>query len=336
MISYLDLSKTVYSLVWPETKNIMRSCFAAHTEEMLSRHDATHTKVQDAIGPDFAREWWAWAGVNKASPDTWSHFYPTNGASEALREIINELSRDHGTLIVFEGEYEGYAAIASGAGINVVYLDRKNWCEEWERVSGFIGAHPCQFWLSNPSSIDGCFWKDFDEFCQTVKHPLVEIWVDLTYVGATPSAFHSVMPRILDDNIAGVVFSLSKPAGMYYRRVGGCFSRRPISGLYGNMWFKNIDSIYLGQAFLKESPRGHIPDKYEIYQKKTLSVLNEFREKNDETSLWLPSEVVLLAHANSRPFLETKEDDPDRFRRAPGFYRACLTPALYKQIVEGV
>ena len=332
-----DLSKTVYSLVWPETRALMLKCFQQEAETMISRHDLPHEKRQDVFGPDFARAWWSWAGVSQDQADVWPYFYPTNGASEALREIINELGKNQGTLIVFTGEYEGYQAIASGAGVSVVCIDRRNWREEWSLLAPKLKTR-AQFWISNPSSLDGCFWDDFDEFCQTVSHPLLELWVDLTYIGGTPSALHRTLPFITSENIAGVVFSLSKPAGMYYRRVGGCFSRRSISGLYGNQWFKNIDSIFLGQKFIESYPRGYLPDKYAHFQKKVIDDINQnvgLFHDYDANSFWTPSDVVLLAHSHSVPLSEQTEVDPERFRRAEGFYRVCLTPVLHKKIYEG-
>lgn len=337
-ITYSDVSKTVYSLVWPETKALMQECFLRQGEQMVARHDAPHHKMQDQYGPDFAHAWWQWAGISLESEQIWPHFYPSHGASEAIREIINELMHTKGMLIVFEGEYEGYQAIAQGHGVPVAVLKRDNWKEEWEALVPLL-THPSQFWVSNPSAIDGNFWDDFELWSKECQHHLVELWVDLTYIGATPSCEHRLLPTVHPKYVAGVVFSLSKPAGMYYRRVGGCFSRRTLPGMYGNMWFKNIDSLYLGQAFMEHIPRGSLPDKYQSHQHHTVELFNRFAthwslRHNRPKSFWEASQVVLLAHAPIRPAYEHAQDDPNRFQRGSSF-RVCLTPALHKLIVEG-
>lgn len=78
--------KTVYSLVWPETELVVRQS-VMDVEELLRRHRRPHLKTQDAIGPDFAAVWWDWSGIG-GTVGQWAHFYPTAGASEALREVI--------------------------------------------------------------------------------------------------------------------------------------------------------------------------------------------------------------------------------------------------------
>ena len=327
MIDYNSVSKTVYSLVWPETQNLMLKTLQEHALEMVMRHSCPHNKLQDAIGPDFAQSWWKWANVSDEPSSIWSSFYPTNGASEALREIINELMETKGTLFVFEGEYEGYQAIAQGHGIPVVQLSRQDFKEQWHNIQDQI-TRKSQFWISQPSSIDGCYWEGFDDWCN-IEHPLLEKWVDLTYIGATPSSFARKFPHLSPSHITGCIFSLSKPAGMYYRRIGGCFSSRPIAGLYGNMWFKNIDSIYLGQAFIDNIELCSIPDKYVKLQHK---IIKHFNQDNEPHALWMPSHVVLLAYANRCPLLEKNSKDPKRFQRGSSF-RVCLTPQLHQLIV---
>ena len=312
--------KTVYSIVWPETEQAIKNCFQNHLDELMARHRAPHTKMQDQYGPDFARQWWNWAQISSMSADEWAEFYPTAGASEALREIINELGGGRGDLVVFDGEYEGYAAIAQGQGINVHKISRDHWKEEWDRLAPLLSSK-IQWWISEPSSINGCWWDGFDDWARDVsQHPNVELWADVSYVGAT---VHHHERAIVPQYFAGVVFSLSKPAGVYYRRIGGCFARRPVSGLWGNRWFKNVDALFLGQHWLQSFGRGELPAKYAAVQYQVIAHWNGSEAK----SLWVPSDVVLLAHAASRP--HTENDD----RHARGsFYRVCLSPAIHDLI----
>lgn len=321
-------SKTVYSLVWPKTEDVIRQTLS-DVETMMARHRAPHRQQQDAFGPDFASAWWSWAGLESGSVHQWPEFYPTAGASEALREVINELSIDRGTLVVFDGEYEGYEAIAAGHRTRVVKIPRDNWQDAWQieldRRSKINDHTPMQWWVSQPSALDGCWWDGFDHWLATVSsHPRMEVWVDLTYIGATPSHLHRALPLLTPARCAGLVWSLSKPAGMYYRRAGGCLSRRRIPGLWGNRWFKNIDSLWVAQQWLAHVPRGSIPDQYRSAQ---IDIINHWNGNNPENVCWAPSDVVLLANSKNRP--HTEQDD--RYRRGSG-YRVCLTPSLHEVI----
>lgn len=319
-------SKTVYSLVWPETENVVRRTLS-DVERLLERHRRPHLKQQDAIGPDFAAIWWEWSGIASGSVNQWGHFYPTAGASEPIREVIDELSSKHGVLIVFEGEYEGYAAIAQGNNTPVQHVPRASWKDNWLALQKALDAGEiayAQWWISEPSAINGCVWDGFDEFVATVgSDDRIELWLDATYIGATtaPRPYPLISPKY----VTGVVFSLSKPFGVYYRRIGGCFSRRAVNNLWGNMWFKNIDSIELGKQLLTDQSNCSLANTYKTEQTRILSEWNK-----GHSQIWLPSDVVLLAHAQTRPHTE----NDDRYRRGD-FYRICLTPALHK-IINGV
>lgn len=318
-------SKTVYSLVWPETEQTVRRSLS-DVERMLERHRRPHLKQQDAIGPDFAAIWWEWSGINSGSVSQWAHFYPTAGASEAIREVIDELAGTQGTLVVFEGEYEGYGAIAQGCGAPVRAVPRDQWKEHFHLIQKLLESGEikhAQWWISEPSAINGCLWTDFEEFVQTVgADERIEVWVDATYIGATTMA--KTYAALNSKWVSGVVFSLSKPFGVYYRRIGGCFSRRAVNNLWGNMWFKNIDSIELGKQLLMDQSNGALARKYRSLQHQIVQEWNK-----NQSHLWTPSDVVLLAYATTRPSCETD----DRYRRGE-FYRVCLTPALHKMVFK--
>lgn len=326
ILPYLEgHSKTVYSLVWPETEQVVRRALS-DVERLLERHRRPHLKQQDAIGPDFAAIWWEWSGIASGTVHQWDHFYPTAGASEAIREVIDELAAKKGRLIVFEGEYEGYGAIAQGANTPIHVINRSRWKEQWDALQTSMdkdGGY-AQWWISEPSAINGCVWDEFDEFITTVgADERVEIWVDATYIGATvsPRAYNTISSKY----VTGVVFSLSKPFGVYYRRIGGCFCRRAVKNLWGNMWFKNIDSIELGKLLLTDQSNHTLAEKYQVEQTNVLKQWN-----NGQSNIWHASDVVILAYASVRPDVEVD----DRYRRGE-FYRVCLTPAMHK-IINGV
>lgn len=264
-------------------------------------------KNQDSIGPDFGKIWWDWAHLNSESHSIWNHFYPTAGASEALREVINELSAFQGFLIVFEGEYEGYEQIASGHSTLVVKINRATWREDWKQVQKNLlsGKYKyAQWWVSEPSAINGCFWPEFNDWISEIgSDDRIEIWCDLTYRGLTvdiPS-----YPKIHPQWVTGCIFSLSKPFGVYYRRIGGCYSRRPVTGLWGNIWFKNIDSIELGKTLLYQYPCGYFARKYQSIQHHILSHWNaqytSILQDPHSVPLYQPSDVILLGYPAFMP-----------------------------------
>jgi hypothetical protein len=129
-------------------------------------------------------------------------------------------------------------------------------------------------------------------------------------------------------NVAAVVFSLSKPMGVYYHRVGGCVSRTPIGTLWGNLWFKNLFSLKLGTALMKKYGVTELPSKYADVQAR---VLEAGIAKGLAPSEARASDVVLLAHAKLSGDAAQRWAEHDR---APGAPRFCLTPGM-DEIVNG-
>jgi hypothetical protein len=140
--------------------------------------------------------------------------------------------------------------------------------------------------------------------------------VDLTYVG-TVGAPYAVDVR--SPVVHTVFFSLSKVFGVYYHRVGGALSRAPLTGLYGNRWFKNTFSLELGRRLLESFPVQAIPRRYAAQQAKAVESV--------AAKLGVPavaSDVVLLAHHDWREGLPAAVSP---LRRGASV-RYCLTPAL--------
>jgi histidinol-phosphate/aromatic aminotransferase/cobyric acid decarboxylase-like protein len=242
------------------------------------------------------------------------HRYATNGSSEGIRESIWNLARvahasnRPASLHVFVGEYEGYAAYARAAGVDVVTHDRAAWSDvEHDPYS----MH--RWYVSQPSAIDGNVWADFPAFLRAMAARDIEVAVDLAYVGAT-ERYLSIDVSL--PNVPYVFFSLSKVFGVFYHRVGGVLSRSPMLGLEGNKWFKNMFSLYLGTSLIHETPSpATLPARYRHVQAEACRMLAE-RHGIPLT----PSDVILLASSPPGPY-------PDSFRRGPG-YRWCLTPTM--------
>ena len=324
------VSKTIYALVLPET--------VAAVDRVLDDRAAFHamyteawTQKQDPVHEDFLDAWVEWSRpVVDLDPDL-RFRYATQGAGEAIKEAIymhGLRARQEGftpRIHVFAGEYEGYAALARAAGIEIVAHDRAR----WEEALPAVGARD-QFYLSQPSSIDGNVWGDYPRFVAALagRAPGCELMLDLTYVGCVPREFR-VGAR--HPNIAAVFFSLSKPMGVYYHRIGGLLSRREYPGLFGTKWFKNLFSLRLGTELLRSHDVRELPRRYAPLQARAAAAV--------AAALGLelrPSDVFLLAAA---PVREPPSDLERYLTRSAGGHslvRCCLTPTMSRLIDPAV
>jgi hypothetical protein len=328
VLANAGVSKTIYSLVMPETERIVDGIVgdagSRLREEFHSSYREAWTQKQDAAHEVFFDTWKNWNSL--VVKTDWAQFpfmYPINGASEGLREAIHDFgakSRVSGfkpTIHVFIGEYEGFSAYAAAAGIPVRVHSRKNWQASLTQV----GPHD-QFYLSHPSAIDGNIWQDYDSFARALHEiqPTAKLMLDLTYVGCVAKAF-----QVKADypNIESIFFSLSKPAGAYYHRIGGMLSRTEYPGLFGNKWFKNLLALRVGTEFMKAHGVHELPTKYAAVQAEAIS------KANQALGLQLmPSDVFLLG--TMAPC--ANQTDLERYltRGSPGeaLVRVCLTPTM--------
>jgi len=303
-------STAVYGLVLPETRATVARLWSEQPNEL---YEAPYEDRQDHAHVVFLDAWQAWLRSHVRFGD--AHFrYVTNGSSEAIRESVWSFAHDAAAqrqvpaLHVFAGEYEGYAAYARAAGIPVTAHNR----DEWTEIR-YAPNTLHRWYVSQPSAIDGNTWAEFPDFLAATARDGVEVAVDLAYVGATPRL---LAIDLSSPNVRYVFFSLSKIFGVFYHRAGGVLSRTPMLGLEGNKWFKNIFSLYLGTALIRESPNPlALPTKYQPTQMEACRLLNE------RHGLPLsPSDVILLASTPAGPY-------PTAFRRGSG-YRWCLTPTM--------
>lgn len=339
------VSLTVYSVVWPQTEALVRRCMVEEAEAMLARHRRAHTKQQDAMHGPFFQAWRAFAAPAVLGLESFGEEYPCAGSSEAIREIIRQASWKQQTLIIFDGEYEGYEAIATAQGTPVVRVDRANWRQtlaRWEAEGLPWGAGGAQWWVSQPSAIDGNQWEDFQPWLAAVNALVgCEVWVDLTYVGR--ARLKQAIDLSQATAVAGVVFSLSKVMGAYYRRIGGCVSRAPVPGLWANQWFKNLDSLYLGQQWLAvagdaiSEGRRHsvLQSRAMVRALEAMGGQDAWREAGIE---WKPSDVALLMHATPTggPPAGQQElwEACRRGQNKQASARLCLTPAIETLLME--
>jgi hypothetical protein len=324
LLKNAGVSKTIYALVMPETETAFSSVVDEDREKFLTLFREAWTQKQDKLHESFFAEWKHWTrGVVSAEWGSFPFYYPCSGASEALRDLISSYGNRARTMgfapkiHLFAGEYEGFASYAKASGIEVLNHARSAWFSSFSQI-----GETDQIYLSNPSAIDGNVWNCYGDFMKELpRHcPSAEVIVDLTYVGcvARPYSIDLHFP-----NIASVVFSLSKPMGVYYHRIGGCFSKAELPGLFGNKWFKNITSLVLGEKMMRSHAVRELPLKYSPLQKRAIDVVRHRLGLELE-----PCDVFLLGFSplpsNPTPLQEyLKRNDG-----TSGIVRACLTPTI--------
>lgn len=319
------LLKTVFSLYYPETKELTKSMFLSPESLKLYEESYSEPDVQTQAHLKFKDAWLKWVSPQVKGTNLKDfYFYNTAGSSEAIRESLASFAASGGkNIFVFQGDYEGYKALAEAYGITTIEINRDNWRE----LANNSIRDP--FYLSYPSSIDGNIWEDFEIFMEFMKktQPSCNIRLDLCYVGTTLEKLNLDLSY---SNIDMIFFSLSKVFGVYFHRIGGVFSRHQLPGLEGNRWFKNLFSLYFGIKLLESYPIGYIPQKYIKYQTEIMEELNQ----SYHPVKFYPSDVIFLAYSKS--FIEHSFEELRVMKRHDKLdhYRYCLTALLDKKIME--
>lgn len=330
------LSKTVYAFVTPETELEKQAMLirALKTKgqagEYFDQFQGAWTGKQDAYHEDFFNTWHTWSKpVVDLDRELYPFYYPTAGASEPLRHLIYDLAAraPHAAVHAFVGEYEGYRAMAEAAGLKFVEHERDG-KEGWHtpfggrlnRVESRMGKNDL-FFISQPSAIDGNVWGDFNEFVSKMQPNSVV--ADITYVGAVPSSAIAEKFNLNQPAIRNIVFSLSKPFGVYYDRIGGVFSRQEDLGLFGNKWFKNLTSLHFGTRLLNQFSVFELPTRHASRQKEMVRRAGEYLQCDLE-----PSDVFILAVG--QPIVTDQHWSPTmmEYLTRAGKIRVCLTPGM--------
>lgn len=322
IIKEFGISKTVYSLCFPETKKVLESLWQ-ESEGLHDMYSETWTKKQDDYHLSFAETFKEWSKPNlSVNWNDFPFFYPTNGASEAIREQLAYLStKENKRIFVFDGEYEGYEAIAQSLNMPVVKINRDNYmsyAKEFEQGGSFF--------ISQPSSIDGNVWNDFNAFMSYLStYDNVAVYIDTVYVGCINKDYSIYLDFEI---IKGVFFSLSKVFGVYYHRIGGVFLKEANPLLYGNMWFKNVFSMRYGEALMKQFDVNYFPKKYNEQKLKTIQQLE--LSMNVKIS---SSDALLLTTIEPDTF------EHDKFltrHKESKKIRVCITPTLEPLIKKDI
>lgn len=374
------VSKTIYALVTPETEATKNKVFdggdqlaneldrsiaaggslldghgllkAIHRarESYFSQFREAWTEKQNGLDKEFFDTWFNWVSpISPIHAEAFPYRYPTAGASEGLRESIHEYghrTRHFGAepeIFLFNGEYEGYQSYANASHITTRHYNRTDWQGMIDAMAEASKDKPVQIYLSQPSAIDGNVWPEYDAFMKALaeRAPNVEVILDLTYVGCIARDAHIATDY---PNIKAITFSLSKPMGAYYDRIGGFIAKPtadgkdPYPGLFGNMWFKNLTSIHIGTQFMKDHTVQEIPRKYQPLQTRAIAqIAKEARASRDTDTAFLanlkPADVFVLAHC---PMPENPSEAARYLGRAcedgAPQVRACLTPIMAEMI----
>jgi hypothetical protein len=330
-------SKTVYALVTPETEaaknfilgNAVTEPDAARRHHLEQFRDAW-TGKQFAAHEAFIERWMDWAApvvAIDAAGYPWR--YPTAGGSEALFHVITaygnraRVEKFDPQVHVFAGEYEGYKAYAEACGIAVTEHPRSDW-----QAVGRALPKDALFCISQPSAIDGNVWLHGNHFLALLAAGAgrPRALLDVTYVGSIADA---PAARFAADSpaVQALAFSLSKPFGVYYDRVGGVLCRQAMPSLFGNQWFKNLTSLQLGIALLE---RHHVFDLPRRYKQAQREAAVHIGKRLDLTLLPCDVSVLAQAHATTdhalADFLRRPASDPN------ALLRLCLTPMMAEMI----
>ncbi len=246
-----------------------------------------------------------------------SYSYPTPGSSEGIFKLLAMFKANGiNTINVLEGEYEGFQEYAGPEDLKMAVHQHDLDTLKPETIRKGL------WFISNPSARDGnIIYNDVINNICDAGHQVV---LDLAYVGSTAAYEFDVS----HENILAVVFSLSKPYGVFRKRIGATFSREPIHSLYGNKWFKDSVRLLQGLKLVEElGPDEHgntkLYTRYGPVQEDIIAAINE------ETDLGMRvSDVFLLGHL-------TEEDTEGLSKEQLGMiapykrgkdYRFCITP----------
>lgn len=306
----LKCKKAVYSYYFPETRQIVEKLTHPYPHELF-------INTYDEPGPDayhlpLIKKFVEYNKQRIIGLEKFPYQYFTAGASEGLFHILANIAAFEAQTpcYVFRGEYEGYAGYGRNLNLQFTVLEMEE--NEIKKVPQGI------FFISNPSSSNGNILPE--EIIETVNNSGHEIVLDFTYVGLTKAhVFNAKHPYI-----RALVFSMSKPYGVYYHRIGFAFTKKEMLTLEPNKWFKNLFSIELGKKILETLSPEQIYSTYQSLQEKVINYLN--KKYNIKM---IPGDVVLLSYIKvdgAEKSLSQEQLDLIKLYKRKHFYRFCLSP----------
>ena len=334
-------SKTVYALVTPRPKAaknfILGNAVAGRTPRggIISNNSATPGPASNSprMRPS-SNAGWSWAAPVVAidrgrcfpgairPPAAAKRCFmssPRTAIAPASRNSIREVH-------VFAGEYEGYKAYAEACGIAVIEHPRSH----WQAVARTL-PDDALFCLSQPSAIDGNVWPHANDFLALARRSAERprVLLDVAYVGSIAEA---PAARIAADSpaVQALAFSLSKPFGVYYDRIGGMLCRDAMPSLFGNQWFKNLTSLQLGMTLLERHDVFDLPRRYKQCPARGGNS-NRPSPRADALALRRQRAGPGKAQRHRRPRACGFPASPGRRSRCT-LLRLCLTPTMAEMI----
>jgi histidinol-phosphate/aromatic aminotransferase/cobyric acid decarboxylase-like protein len=320
MNKILPITKTIYSIVLPKTQLLFNQFRTKKGLEHM--YENTWSKSQDAIHLNLKTAYETYIAPRmRLERVGLPYFYPCNGSSEAIREELVYLHTEGKTLVVFEGEYEGYEAIATAIQMPIKKVPRP---KKKECLNSLVALWEKEdvFFLSEPSAIDGNAWDMYPDFMRLVKHKGWSVYLDLSYAEYTERTYE------VDDEppaVQGIFWSLSKAFGVYYHRIGGVYLTRENPLLYGNLWFKNLFAIEFGAYLLYHFALGEAAKELKSYQESACKQLQEMG--------WsvTPSLVGLVGTVQTTTLTGEQKSLLQRHQLEEST-RICLSPLIEKQM----
>lgn len=306
----LKCKKAVYSYYFPETRKVVEELTRPYPHELFI--DTYEGVGRDDFHKPLIEQFIRYNKERVTGLETFPYRYFTAGSSEGLFHILAHIAafEPKTPCYTFRGEYEGYAGYGGNLGLNFATLETDS--SEIKQAPAGI------FFISNPSARNGNILPD--EIINKVLEVGHQVVLDLTYVGLIkPHVFSADHP-----NLRAVVFSMSKPFGVFYHRVGLTFTKEEMLTLEPNKWFKNLFSIKLGMKLLETLPPEYIYQTYHPLQEKIINYLNKTYELNI-----LPSDVILLGYMDAadaeKRLTQEQLNLVDLYKRER-YYRFCLSP----------
>lgn len=282
------ITRTIYSIAWPETHAILKNVQALDHTKIFSD---TWSKKQDAMHLPYLNKWkQVFKPYISFNEEHLKFGYPTNGSSESINMILANLNTKGFELVVFNEEYEGYSMVAKNLAMKIHTVSRSNYKKEISELIQNKNHGKLVMFISQPSSIDGNYWEGFTEYMNFLEGTGVRLYIDVAYAG---SFEHKQINLENYSCVDGVIYSLSKCFGVYYHRIGGCFLREENPLLWPMLWFKNMMSIQYAIFLMDAFENGN----YEHTRVKVKSLQNDIvKEMSNEWGLKvIASDVPMIA-----------------------------------------
>lgn len=271
-------------------------------ERKLGLMDLVHVPIVDGIVSALAG---TLPGIDR--PDL-QFRYPLHGSSAGIGLLLNHLRTRLGVSRIFTlaGDYEGYAAQAANFGLDCRAVS----LEDAATVSSET------FFVSNPSARDGePLGEDFVAEL-TARNRVV---FDVAYHG-----LHGPSPTRVPAGAWAVLWSLSKPWGLFWRRVGLLVSQEEIPGAYSTRWFKDPERLLAAYATVRRFVPSAMSSRYRFAQRAAIDALAHagFPAR--------PASTVLLATFRRTDLSAERWSRVAHCERVvgSGAARACLTPLM--------